>query len=203
MNFIEEFRVIDNYDGKYKVSNKGNIFCKPNPWNETGVMKTRLIQGYKSVGLRRFDGEKSIQTIHKIHRLVAEYFIPNPESKPCVNHIDGNKLNNNVSNLEWVTVQENTIHSYKNKLQRNWWTKELGEVAINLVIIYEYNFADVAELFNLPSRSNVFHFFKKGYKTFGLRMPRYKVKKHSNKLDLSESYTKYIKCLLYNNTVLS
>lgn len=52
----------------------------------------------------------------KIHRLVAETFILNPLGKPCVNHIDGNKLNNNVNNLEWVTISENTMHAYKNGL---------------------------------------------------------------------------------------
>lgn len=51
-----------------------------------------------------------------LHRLLAEHFIPNPNKLPQVNHLDGNKLNNNLNNLEWVTVQENTIHAYKHGL---------------------------------------------------------------------------------------
>ena len=63
--------------------------------------------GYKSVFIDR----KYMPTIRSYHRAIAETFIPNPENKPCVNHINGIKTDNRVENLEWVTPSENNIHS--------------------------------------------------------------------------------------------
>ena len=54
--------------------------------------------------------------LFNIHRLLGIHFIPNPQNKPQVNHKDGNKLNNSLDNLEWVTHKENAIHAYKNGL---------------------------------------------------------------------------------------
>ena len=82
-------------DGRVKSLNKG-IF-----------IKQFVKKGYATVVIY----VDSVRTNFFVHRLVAKQFIPNPENKPEVNHIDGNKLNNNVSNLEWVSKSENIRHA--------------------------------------------------------------------------------------------
>ena len=71
-------------------------------------------QNISTTGYRYVQIVSGNKNHHKaVHRLIAEAFIPNPENKPCVNHKDGNKLNNSVSNLEWCTHSENTGHAAK------------------------------------------------------------------------------------------
>ena len=95
------------FDNKYKVSNLGNVFSK----KTNIIMKQNTTKkGYKRVQLS--NGKRYL-----VHRLVAETFIPNPESKPQVNHIDGNKQNNCVDNLEWCTQSENMRHALTNSLK--------------------------------------------------------------------------------------
>ncbi len=71
--------------------------------------------GYEVVCLWNNNKRKQVN----VHRIVAKNYIPNPENKKCVNHIDGNKFNNSVSNLEWVTYSENHKHAYKNGLRKS------------------------------------------------------------------------------------
>lgn len=76
-------------------------------------MKTHLnSHGYEVV----YFYKDNINKCKKVHRLVAEAFIINQKNKPCVNHIDGNKKNNHVENLEWVTYTENMLHAYSHNL---------------------------------------------------------------------------------------
>ena len=120
----EIWRSVKGYEGLYEISNLGNFRGLPrkltqkngHPYYVTGKDIKGCISpvtGYRVVSLSDSETKK----LKSIHRLVAIAFIPNPLNKPEVNHIDGNKLNNRVDNLEWVTSSENQIHAHKIGLQ--------------------------------------------------------------------------------------
>ena len=120
----EIWKDIKGYEGLYQVSNLGRIS------SNTGYIKRkdgrlffkegRILKntssgvGYYQVKLCK----DAIKINIRNHRAVAEAFIPNPENKPEVNHIDGNKQNNRVDNLEWCSYNENLKHAYNNKLRQ-------------------------------------------------------------------------------------
>ena len=110
---IEKWKYIyiNNEKTKFKVSNFGRI--KNSETNKIKKLQDNK-KGYLIVNIY-FKGK---QYSPKVHRLVAKAFIPNPKNKPEVNHKDGNKLNNKVSNLEWVTRKENIRHSWDNNLRK-------------------------------------------------------------------------------------
>lgn len=107
-----EWKLIAGFGGTYSVSNYGEVRN-----NRTGkLMKPRKNEkGYLRIGLTTNGKQKCM----RVHRLVAQAFIPNPENKHEVNHIDFNKENNCVNNLEWVTCKENSDHSFGNRKRSN------------------------------------------------------------------------------------
>lgn len=120
---MEEWRDVVGYEGLYQVSNQGRVlstvvgigrhsaprilcqrpFRARPPWTKHNCV--RLLKH----GQRKYAS---------VHRLVAKAFLPNPNNYPVVNHRDGNKYNNHVSNLEWVTYSENNLHALRTGLRR-------------------------------------------------------------------------------------
>ena len=121
---IEEYRDIKGYEGYYQVSNLGNVKSVNRNVNVNDryirVIKERILKqgtmtsGYPFVTLALNAVNKS----YGVHILLAKAFIPNPENKKCVNHINGVKTDNRLENLEWMTYKENAIHAVKTGLTK-------------------------------------------------------------------------------------
>jgi hypothetical protein len=133
---------IPGYEGLYQVSNDGKVkSCERIvPVATSGKQKVteKLLKQSIDRGYARVTLSYKGKTIRKtVHHFVALCFIPNPESKKFINHINGVKTDNTVSNLEWCTSSENERHSYsvlkKINSQRKLTTKEVEEIRINAV----------------------------------------------------------------------
>ena len=98
--------IVESVEKGYFASPSGNIYNRHGDLMVGGINR----DGYKQVIVNR--------KTKCVHRIIAETFIPNPHELSCVNHKDGNKLNNSIVNLEWCTQSDNVLHSFKNGLQR-------------------------------------------------------------------------------------
>lgn len=114
----------------YSISDTGEVRKDTNSY----MMKPYIQHGYAHVTLQINKKPKRFN----IHRLVAIAFIPNPDNKPYVNHIDGNKTNNCVDNLEWVTPSENTQHAVKTGLKSPTREREVVQFGLDGKKICEY-----------------------------------------------------------------
>lgn len=90
---------------RYAISRDGKVLDLA----KNREVKSFIRNGYLCVRLK--DGDKYKNKY--IHRLIAEAYIPNPDDKPCINHINGDKMDNNIENLEWCTKKENNLHAYR------------------------------------------------------------------------------------------
>ena len=110
----EIWKEIKGFEGEYEVSNLGRIRSMDRMINgrfyKSKIRSIKITPNvYPKICLCSINGDRTA----RIHRLVAENFIPNPDNKKEVNHIDGDKTNNRVDNLEWVTPTENKIHNHR------------------------------------------------------------------------------------------
>ena len=113
---IEVWKKVKGYEGIYEVSNYGNV---KRVSGITGV-NTKYLNGYYLKPLDNGKGYLRVKltTNNKskrimLHRIIAEAFIPNPDNKPVVNHINHNIVDNRINNLEWCTQSENVLHAVK------------------------------------------------------------------------------------------
>ena len=121
----EIWKDIEGYEGLYQVSNMGNVKSlgryrktKHNgvAWLKEKIMKPKIGKnGYYEISLMKNGKHKS----HIIHRLVAKAFIPNPENKPCIDHINTNRFDNRIENLRWCTQKENLNNPISVEKQQN------------------------------------------------------------------------------------
>lgn len=157
----EIWREIDGFPD-YEVSNLGRVcsfkgkyprirkLCK----HPKGYLYVILCTDGKNVGKR-------------VHRLVAEAFIPNPESKPHVNHIDEDKLNNVAENLEWVTCMENNNHGTRNKKVAMRLGKAVVQYTTDGVFMAEYSSIHEAERVTGIAKSSICKVCRGKLKTAG------------------------------------
>ena len=124
----EIWKDVVGYEGLYQVSNLGHIksIGRKSNHKNTIIMKP-FISGNRYFSVYLHKNNNSKRTF--VHRIVALAFIPNPENKPYVNHINGNRFDNCVSNLEWCTSQENNSHAVRTGLNKGYshWNGITGE----------------------------------------------------------------------------
>ena len=148
---MELFRTI--YGTNYSVSNTGKVRSNT---KHTVLKDSPSWNGYRRVSLSL--GKRGLKAGFQVHRLVAEYFIDNPENKPEVNHKDADKTNNTVSNLEWVTKEENTAHAVEKGLMISFKGEKHGcakltHKQVECIRGSTLNTKEVARLYNVSVRT--------------------------------------------------
>lgn len=162
----------------YFISTDGEVYSKAVfSGNPNGVLR-KLKLGTNNRGyLMCVLCKNSKMFPKKIHRLVAETFIPNPDNKPEVNHKNGNKFDNNVSNLEWTTRSDNLKHCYrilgKKQIGKNHWRSKPVVQLKNGIVIAQ--FESINQAVKQTGISNIYVCCQKKQKTAGGFEWKYKI----------------------------
>lgn len=145
---------VDGYVGLYQVSNMGRIKSLINNFGVKRdlVLKELLtVNGYQCICLCKCKIKKTLT----IHRLVATAFIPKPENKDWINHINGVKADNRVENLEWCTPRENSMHSLNVLKNKHGKSKKIAQFSLKNEHISDYESSDVASKNLSIQRTNI------------------------------------------------
>lgn len=152
---------IKGFEKLYEISDDGYVYALERELTTPTakyIFKERCSKGYKDKkGYLVFDFRRRGGKCVHVHRLVAEAFIPNPENKPQVNHINGNKSDNRAENLEWVTNGENQIHAYKNGFKKGNFEHHNSKLTLEQVLYIKKNCIKGSKEFGYQSLAKKFN----------------------------------------------
>lgn len=164
----ETWKDIEGYDGCYQISNFGRVrsFKIRNgtgiDYNKPRILKQYIKRdGYASIVLSKRTNGKYVVKYPRVNQLVAIAFIPNPNNKTIVDHIDNNKLNNNVCNLQWLSSKENIMKYYKENYDGKW--KGRGKIKAKKVKQLSKD-GDVIAIFNSMTDASIKVYGDKSYR---------------------------------------
>jgi hypothetical protein len=145
---------VPGFEGLYTITKNGVVYSLPRKGRKLRVLKP--VDNMKAGYLRAKLSGNGLSKLFYIHQLVAMAYIPNPENKRFVNHIDGVKTNNRLENLEWVTAQENRDHAFRLGLYTRQKICSAQKVEVYELVKQGVPIKEVAKMYGMSS-SGIYH----------------------------------------------